>query len=84
MDTINKLIADMNPDITLIVGMVLTLLAILSFLSAYSENRAPRVAALTALVAGALILHAFNLNEGGYRLQDIPDVVYGAIGDFIG
>ncbi|WGW04986.1 hypothetical protein [Tropicibacter oceani] len=73
----------MDPDTTLVVGMVMAVLAIPAIVSALSDGRAPRVAAIMAILAGGLMVYAINEKEGGYRIKDVPDVVYHVIGDFL-
>ncbi|MFZ7092343.1 hypothetical protein [Primorskyibacter sp. 2E233] len=74
----------MDPDTTLVVGMVLAVLSIPAIVSALSDGRAPRAASITAIVAGGLMVYAINQKEGGYRIKDVPNVVYHVIGDFVG
>ena len=73
----------MDPDTTLVVGMVMAVLAIPAIVSALSDGRAPRAAAIMAILAGGLMVYAINEKEGGYRIKDLPDVVYHVIGDFL-
>ncbi|MFW2541182.1 hypothetical protein ACN2XU_00975 [Primorskyibacter sp. 2E107] len=73
----------MDADTTLVVGMVLAVLAIPAMVSAFSENRAPRAAAVVVIVAGGLMVYAIQKKEGGYRLSDLPNIVYHVIGDLI-
>ena len=77
----------MDNDTTLVVGLVLGVLAIPSIVSALSEGRAPRVAAIVAMVAGGLMVWAINgkaATGSPYRFQDLPDVVYRVIGGLFG
>ena len=64
----------MDPDLLLIVCIILAVFSVPSILSAVSEGRAPRVAALSVVAGGALILWAINSNPGGYSFGDIPDI----------
>ena len=74
----------MDPDTTLVVGMVLAVLAIPAIVSAFADGRPPRTAAITAIIAGGLMVYAINQKEGGYRFRDLPNVVYKVIGEFTG
>jgi hypothetical protein len=74
----------LDPDTTLVLGMVLGVLAIPAIVSAFADGRAPRVAAIVAIIAGGLMVYAINGKEGGYDLHEIPQVVYRVIGKFIG
>lgn len=73
----------MEPDLLLIIGIVLAVLSIPSMLSAFSERRTPRVAAFTAIVAGCMIVWAFREQPGGYTIQEIPEVFVRVVAQFI-
>ncbi|TCP59735.1 hypothetical protein EV663_11630 [Rhodovulum bhavnagarense] len=63
----------MEADIYLVVGVIAGVLAIPSLLSAFSEDRAPRAAAVLVLIAAGTILVATMKKPGGYRIADIPE-----------
>ena len=63
----------MDPDLALVLGVILGALSVPSILSALSDKRAPRASALTVLIAGGLILYAANQLPGGIALEQIPD-----------
>lgn len=65
----------MNTDIALVVGLVLLVLSIPSIFSAFSEGRAPRVAAIVMVIGGGLLVWAFNQTPGGFALEDIPNAI---------
>ena len=73
----------MSPDQFLVLGMVLGVLAIPAIVSALSDGRAPRVAALVLVAAGGLMVHAINQKEGGYALRQVPNVFYHVVGDLM-
>lgn len=73
----------MNPDLLLVIGIVLGVFSVPSILSAISEGRAPRVAAFTIIASGALILYAVNNKPGGYTLQDVPGAFVRVVGTFV-
>lgn len=62
----------MDPDLILIIGLVLGVFSIPAILSAFSEGRAPRVAALTIIIAGGMILWAISKSPTGYAISEIP------------
>lgn len=64
----------MEPDLALVLGLVIAAFSIPSILSALADSRAPRASALTILIGGGLILYALQQNPNGYSLQSIPDV----------
>ncbi len=73
----------MDSDLALILGLVLGVFSVPSILSAFSEGRAPRVAAFTVIVSGVLLVWAISNKPGGYALADIPDVFVSVIARFI-
>ena len=66
-------------DLILVIGLVLGALAIPAVFSAWVDGRTPRGAALTVLVAGALVVFAASRKPGGYDLDTLPAVVLGVI-----
>ncbi|GHC13105.1 MULTISPECIES: hypothetical protein [Gemmobacter] len=72
----------MNPDLLLVIGIVLAVLAVPAMVSAFSDGRAPRAASITVLIAGVLIVFAFTKKPGGYEVRDIPNAFYRVIGQF--
>lgn len=66
-----------------VVGAVLAALAIPSILSAYSENRAPRVAAILLLIGGALLVMAISGHPGGIAISEVPYIFFRVIGRYI-
>ena len=70
----------MNPDLFLVIGIILAVLAVPAMISAFSEGRAPRAASVIVLVAGVLIVFAFTKKPGGYEVRDIPNAFYRVIG----
>lgn len=73
----------MDPDLLFVIGLFLAVLAIPSVLSAYSESRPPRLAAILVILAGALIVAAVVQKPGGYRVDQIPNVIFGVIGKLL-
>lgn len=73
----------MDPDLALIIGLVLAVFSVPAILSAFSEGRAPRVAAFTVIVAGLLIIWAISSRPGGYSVMEIPDVFVRVVARFI-
>lgn len=72
-----------DPDLMLIVALVLLVFAIPSIISAFSERRAPRVASLVLLAGGGLLVWAVRSKPGGYRLEEIPEVFISVVARFI-
>ena len=73
----------MDPDLALILGLVIACFAIPSILSAFSDSRAPRASAMVILIAGGLILYGITTKPGGYAAADIPETFLNVISRFI-
>ena len=73
----------MDPDLALVLGIVLGALSIPSILSALSDKRAPRASAITILIAGGLILFAAQNKPGGIVLEKIPDTFVRVVAQFM-
>lgn len=67
----------------LVVGLVISVLAIPSLLSAFAESRLPRSGAIMVLVGGVLLAVALTQKPSGYTFAEVPDVVFKVIGRFI-
>ncbi len=73
----------MDPDLFLVIGLIIGVLTIPSLLSAFSENRTPRAAAIMVLIAGVLLVLAFQNKAGGYTIAEIPQLFFKVIGRYI-
>ena len=73
----------MDPDLALVLGIVIGALSIPSILSAVSDRRAPRASALTILIAGALILFAIQSKPKGYALNQVPDIFVNVVARYM-
>jgi hypothetical protein len=71
-----------DPDLSLVVGLVLAVLTVPSLISAYVEGRPPRAGAIFVLIAGGLIVYAVSQQPGGYAIAEIPDVFFRVIGRY--
>ncbi len=67
----------MDTDLVLTVGIVLLVLILPSLLSAWVEQRAPRVAAIIGLAAIGMIVTALMTRPGGYSFAEVPTVMLG-------
>ncbi len=74
---------NLDPDLALVLGIVLAGFAIPSILSAISDSRAPRASALTILIAGGLIFYAINKRPGGIALEQVPDIFVGVVARYL-
>ncbi len=73
----------MDTDLMLVVGLVISVLAIPSLLSAFAESRPPRSGAVMVLIGGVLLAVALTQKPSGYTFAEVPDVVFKVIGRFI-
>lgn len=73
----------MDTDLALIIGLVISLLAVPAILSAMSDGRAPRSAAIAVMVGGGLVVFAVASHPGGYAIADIPDVFFRVVGRYV-
>lgn len=73
----------MTPDLLLVIGIVLAVLAIPSMMSAFADRRTPRVAAVVAIIAGCMIVWAVREQPGGYTIKEIPEVFVRVAAEFI-
>lgn len=73
----------MTSDLYLVIGIVLGALAIPSILSAFSEGRPPRTAAIVVFVAGTLIFLGLKDKPDDYAISDVPEAFYRVIGQLM-
>ncbi|CUH88174.1 hypothetical protein PH5382_02106 [Phaeobacter sp. CECT 5382] len=73
----------MDSDLALILGLLFAGLSVPSILSAFSENRPPRISAVMLLLGSGLIAYAMLSQPGGYRLEQIPDVFFSVLARII-
>tara|TARA_R110002072_G_scaffold188536_1_gene345280 strand:+ start:150 stop:374 length:225 start_codon:yes stop_codon:yes gene_type:complete len=73
----------MNPDVMLVIGLIVAAFSIPPILGAFAEARAPRAAAIMVLIGGGLIALAVSQKPGGYEINEIPDVFVRVVGQFI-
>jgi hypothetical protein len=64
----------MDNDLMLVTGIILGVMAIPSLLNAFTEGRAPRMAAIVVMIAGTLIVVAMTKQTGGYTFSELPSV----------
>lgn len=73
----------MDPDLILTIGLLLGVLGIPSLISAMTDARAPRMAALLLVTAAACITYASVSKPGGYAVNELPDIVLSVVGRFL-
>ncbi|MFA7434356.1 MAG: hypothetical protein WCZ72_11685 [Gemmobacter sp.] len=70
----------MDSDFLLVIGVVLVALTIPAIISAFTDGRPPRAAALLITLASAAIVVAVWRKPSGYQLDEIPGVFVSVIG----
>jgi hypothetical protein len=73
----------MDTDLFFVIGLVVAVFSIPSIVGAFSEGRAPRVAAIMVLIGGGLIALAVNEKPGLYSLSTTPDAFVRVVGRFV-
>ncbi|PZQ97962.1 MAG: hypothetical protein DI533_12585 [Cereibacter sphaeroides] len=73
----------MDTDLMMVIGITLGVLSVPSLLSAFSEGRPPRFAAIIILVAGILVVAAIYQRPSGYSFQDIVGSFRNVIARFL-
>jgi len=71
-------------DLALVLGLVISGFSIPAIVSAFSDSRAPRAAALMVLIGGSLVAWAVIEKPGGYTMDQIPDVFMKVVRDLLG
>lgn len=73
----------MDPDLALVLGIIIGGFSIPSILSAISDSRAPRASMLTILIAGGLVLYAIQTKPGGIALAQVPDLFVKVVAQYL-
>ena len=73
----------MDLDLVLVLGCVISVLAILAIISAFSDNRIPRYPALIILIGVVMVGYAVNGKTGAYNFYTLPDVFLRVVGRYI-
>lgn len=74
----------MSYDLALVLGLVIAGFSIPAIVSAFSDSRTPRAAAITVMIGGGLVAWAVMGKPGGYTLDQIPEVFVKVTRDLIG
>lgn len=73
----------LDADLALVVGLIIAVFSVPSVISAITESRAPRVAAIALIVGGGMVVWAVKEHPGGYKVDEIPNVIVRVIGRYI-
>jgi uncharacterized membrane protein len=70
----------MDSDVLFVVGFAIAVLSIPAIVSAFSDDRSPRVPAIVVLIGGLMIGYAINDRPNAYSFETLPDVFVRVIG----
>lgn len=73
----------LDPDLALVIGLIICGFSIPSMMSALTDGRTPRASALTLLIAFSLLLYAMSQKPSGYSLRDVPDAFANVAGRYL-
>ena len=65
----------MSTDMIFVLGLLVGVLSIPAIVSALTDGRAPRAAALTLVIAALMIGYAMREAPGAYNWDTLPDVL---------
>ncbi|MCR9111240.1 hypothetical protein [Marivita sp. XM-24bin2] len=65
----------MDPDVLFVVGLALGVLSIPAVVSSISRGERPRIATISLMISGAMLVWAISNKPGGYPVEAIPAVV---------
>lgn len=75
---------NIDPDLIMIVGIVVAALSIPSIISAFSESRAPRLGIILIVTGAAMVAWSINAKPGEFSFEEIPDLFITVLGRYLG
>jgi hypothetical protein len=72
-----------DPDLALVLGLIVAGLSVISILSALADRRSVSVSMVPVTVSAGLIGWALWASPSGYRIADVDDVFYSVVARFI-
>lgn len=72
-----------DPDLIFVIGLIVGLLAFPALLSAFSESRPPRSAAIMIMIAAGLIVTAVIQKPTGYSIDQAPTIFFEVVGRYL-
>jgi hypothetical protein len=67
-------------DFIFVLGLLIALFGVPSFVSSYADKRRPTQAFLIFLIGGGMVFYATVMNPGVYTLSTIDDTILKVIG----
>ena len=74
----------MDYDLYLVIGLVIAVFSVPAVVSALSDNRTPRAAAIVLIISGGLVAWAAASKSAGYTLDQIPNVIINVVARYLG
>ena len=72
-----------DPDLIYIIGLVVGFLAFPALLSAFSESRPPRTAAIMVMIAAGLVVTALIQKPSGYSFGQTPQIFMDVVSRYL-
>ncbi|GFE65032.1 hypothetical protein [Litoreibacter roseus] len=73
----------LSNDLILVIGIVIGVLTIPAIFAAVTGGTAPRIATVSAVISGALVLYAIYNQPGGYAVEELPRIVGSVFGSLL-
>lgn len=73
----------MDTDTVFVMGLFIAIFSVPSMVSAWSDGHVPRVASIVAILGGGMMVWAHSQQVGGYKFDEIPDLIIQVIGKFV-
>jgi len=73
----------MDWDLAYVIGIVLVAFAIPAIISALSDGRAPRTAAIAIMLGGGLVVLAIFNKPGSYSVASTPETFVQVVGRYL-
>ncbi len=73
----------MDSDLFLVIGLVISGLAIPSIVGALVDSRVPRAAAIMVMIGTGMIAIAIMKKPSGYSIDDIPKAFTRVVGKYV-
>jgi len=74
----------MDYDLYLVIGLVIAVFSVPAVVSALSDNRTPRAAAIVLIVSGGLVAWAAASKPAGYTRDQTPNVIINVVARYLG
>ncbi len=73
----------MDADLFFVIGVLVVGFSVPAIISAFSEGRAPRAAAIMIMIGGGMLGIAVLNKPSGYSIGDTPEVFSRVVGKYI-